>query len=331
MNYSPITIQQSPIKFGIIGCGRIAHRFMQGLAAVPGAELKASWSRREETVAEFVSQYGGNGCASVEELLATDIDAVYIATLPDSHKDYCIRALKAGKHVLCEKPATLNLPQLDEVLEVVKSTGLLFMEAMKPPFYPLYVKLKEYLQNDAIGNIGYIRAGSSVADVAADHPNFSYELAGGSLMGIGIYEAFLAIDWLGNTNEVQTMGHFGSTGVDTFAVFQTKHEGGYAQIYTGFDLHGKGDALIAGTLGNITMHKNWWNPARATIDYLDGRVVEINEPFTAGGLNYETAHFCNLIRAGATESPIVTHKMSRGMIAMIDEARRQIGLKFIGE
>ncbi|MDB5286393.1 MAG: oxidoreductase [Mucilaginibacter sp.] len=319
------------IRWGIIGCGRIAHRFMQGLPEVPGAELAASWSRRAETVDVFVNQYGGKACRSVEDLLASDIDAVYIATLPDSHAQYAIQALKAGKHVLCEKPATINLSQLEEVLQVAKSTGLLFMEGMKPPFYPLYTKLKEYLLQDPIGQVGYVRAGSSVADISKDHPNFSYELAGGSLMQIGIYEAFLAIDWLGSLLNIQAMGHFGETGIDMFAIFQTQHTGGYSQVYTGFDLHGKGDALIAGTLGYITIHKNWWNPAKATIDYLDGRSVELNEPFIAGGLNYETAHFCDLIRAGAIESPIITHEMSKQMIAMIDEARRQVGLKFIGE
>jgi predicted dehydrogenase len=319
------------IRWGIIGCGRIAHRFMQGLPEVPGTELAASWSRRAETVDVFVNQYGGKACTSVEDLLASDIDAVYIATLPDSHAQYAIQALKAGKHVLCEKPATINLSQLEEVLQVAKSTGLLFMEGMKPPFYPLYTKLKEYLLQDPIGQVGYVRAGSSVADISKDHPNFSYELAGGSLMQIGIYEAFLAIDWLGSLLNIQAMGHFGETGIDMFAIFQTQHTGGYSQVYTGFDLHGKGDALIAGTLGHITIHKNWWNPAKATIDYLDGRCVELNEPFVAGGLNYEIAHFCELIRAGAIESPIISHEMSKQMIAMIDEARRQVGLKFIGE
>jgi predicted dehydrogenase len=127
------------IKWGIIGCGRIAHRFMQGLNVVPDTLLTASWSRRAETVNDFVSQYGGKACTSVDELLASDIDAVYIATLPDSHAEYSIKALNAGKPVLCEKPATLNLPQLVEVLEVAKATNLLFMEGMKPPFIPYMV------------------------------------------------------------------------------------------------------------------------------------------------------------------------------------------------
>jgi len=319
------------LRWGIIGCGRIAHRFVQGLREVPGASLVSVWSRRAESVDSFVDLYGGTACTSVEELLLSDIDAVYIATLPDSHSLYSILALNTGKHVLCEKPAATNLSLLNEVLEVAKSKGLLFMEGMKPPFFPLYSKLKERLLIDPIGPVGYVRAGSSVADISRDHPNFSYELIGGSLMQIGIYEAFLAIDWLGATKKVQTLGRFGETGIDMFSIFQTEHENGYAQLYAGFDLHGKGDALICGTLGHITIHKNWWNPARATIDYLDGHIVELDEPFTSGGLNYEIQHFCELIRQGKTESPVISHDMSRQMITMLDEARAQIGLKFTGE
>jgi scyllo-inositol 2-dehydrogenase (NADP+) len=233
--------------------------------------------------------------------------------------------------VLCEKPATVNLKQLDEVLALAKANGLLFMEGMKPPFFPLYQKLKEYLQTDPIGQAGYVRAGSSVADLAQDHPNFSYALAGGALMQIAPYETFLALDWLGPMTGIQTMGRFSGKEVDMFTIFQTQHSNGYAQLYCGFDLHGKGDALISGPLGYITIHKNWWNPAKATINYLDGRTVELDEPFTAGGLNYEIAHFCELIRTGQTESSIISHSLSRGMIAMLDQAREQIGLRFKGE
>ncbi|ASU36360.1 Gfo/Idh/MocA family protein [Mucilaginibacter xinganensis] len=319
------------IKWGIIGCGRIAHRFMQGFKAVPGNELVSLWSRREESVNSFAALHGGNACKTVDELLTSDIDAVYIATLPDSHADYCFAAFKAGKHVLCEKPAAINLKSLEEIIAAAKKHNLLFMEGMKPPFYPLYRNLKEYLLNDPIGPVGYVRAGSSVADIAPEHPNFNHELAGGAIMGIGIYEAFLAVDWLGDTKEVQTMGRFGETGIDMFTVFQTLHTNGYAQLYAGFDLHGKGDALICGTLGHVTIHKNWWNPSHATINYLDGRSVDLDVPFTDGGLNYEIAHFCQLIREGKTESPVISYEMSRQMIAMLDIARGQIGLKFKGE
>lgn len=319
------------IKWGIIGCGRIAHRFVQGLRAVPDTELVSVWSRRPESVDGFVELHGGHACRSLGELLHSDIDAVYIATLPDSHTGYSIAALKAGKHVLCEKPAAPNLTSLNEILDAAKSSGMLFMEGMKPPFFPLYRKLKDYLLTDPIGPVGYVRAGSAVADCPPEHPNYSLEMVGGSLMQIGVYEAFLAIDWLGNILQTQTMGRFAPNGIDMFSIFQSEHEDGYAQLYCGLDLHGKGDALICGTVGNVAIHKNWWNPARATISYLDGRTVELDEPFAAGGLNYETEHFCELIRNGLTESPIISHQMSRRMIAMLDMARQQIGLRFPGE
>jgi predicted dehydrogenase len=319
------------IRWGIIGCGRIAHRFVQGLRDVPGTELVSVWSRRPEAVEAFVEQQGGRACSSLEELFLSDIDVVYIATLPDSHHLYSISALNHGKHVLCEKPAATNLSLLEDILKVAKSGGLLFMEGMKPPFFPLYRCLKEHLQTDPIGPVGYLRAGSAVADCPPEHPNYSHDLIGGSLMQIGIYEAFLAIDWLGATKQVQTMGRFAENGIDMFSIFQSEHENGYAQLYCGLDLHGKGDALICGTLGNITIHKNWWNPARATINYLDGRTVDLDEPYASGGLNYEIQHFCDLLRGGKTESPIISHEMSREMIKMLDKAREQIGLKFKGE
>ncbi len=319
------------IKFGIIGCGRISHRFMQGIKQVADTSLTAAWSRRPESVAQFVSQYGGKASSSLDELLASDIDAVYIATLPDSHADYSIRALNAGKHVLCEKPAAVNPAQLDGVLKLAKSKGLLFMEGMKPPFYPLYRKLKEYLQADPIGPVGYVRAGSAVMDCPPEHPNFSYDLIGGGIMQIAPYEAFIALDWLGPVTGLQAMGRFSGRQIDMFTVLQTQHGEGYAQLYCGFDLHGKGDALIAGSLGHVTIHKNWWNPAKATIDYLDGRTVALDEPYVAGGLNYEIQHFCDLLRAGQTESPMITHELSRQMISMLEQARKQIGLNFEGE
>ena len=304
---------------------------MQGLNAVPGNALLSVYSRRPETVQAFVKQYGGAACDSVEQLLDSGINAVYIATLPDSHAQYSIAALNAGKHVLCEKPASVNLTSLQSIIKTAQNRKLLFMEGMKPPFFPLYRRLKEHLLNDPIGQVGYVRAGSSVADISKDHPNFSYDLIGGSLMQIGVYEAFLAIDWLGGLKNVQALGRFGETGIDMFSIFQSEHEYGYAQLYCGLDLHGKGDALICGTIGNITIHKNWWNPAKATIKYLDGRVVELDEPYEAGGLNYEIEHFCGLIKAGLTESPVITYNLSEQMITMLDRARENIGLKFKGE
>ncbi|MBP0589042.1 Gfo/Idh/MocA family oxidoreductase [Paraburkholderia sp. LEh10] len=319
---------RATIRWGIVGTGRIAQRFAQSLTHVPHTRLTAVWSRRRAPTETFAQQHRAQALDSFDALLQSGIDALYIATMQDSHAQYAIAALEAGLHVLCEKPATVNAAQLDRVTASALASQRLFMEAMKPPFYPLYQKLRAHLAADSIGEIGLVRAGCSVPGVPDDHPSLSFEQAGGALLDIGIYEMFLAVDWLGAPLDVQTLGRLGPTGVDTFASLNSRHEHGLAQIFCGLDLFGKGDAFIAGTRGHITIHENWWNPARATVRYVDGRVVELDAPFEGGGLNYETAHFCDLIRAGQLESPIMTHAKSRQMIAMADAARAALGLRF---
>ncbi|MEA3126459.1 MAG: hypothetical protein QOD67_3478 [Caballeronia sp.] len=318
---------QSTIRWGIVGAGNIAHRFAQGLAFVPGTTLGGVWSRRPEPALAFASQFHTKAYESFDALLE-NVDALYIATMQDSHPQYALRAFQAGRAVLCEKPAAVNARALQEMIDVARSSKLLFMEAMKPPFYPLYTQLRDYLAADPIGEIGLVRAGCSIANVPLSHPSYSMEMGGGALLDIGIYEAFLAVDWLGEPLEVQTFGRLGQTGVDTFASLNVRHERGVAQLFCGLDLQGKGDALLAGTGGTVTIHENWWNPARATIRYVDGRTVELDAPFEGGGLNYETAHFCELLRGGETESPIMRHAVSMQMISITDAARRDLGVRF---
>lgn len=314
------------IRWGIVGAGRIARRFAEGLAHVPGAELACVASRRIESAGALAAPF--NARAVEFDAMLGEIDALYIATHQDSHPDYALRAFAAGKPVLCEKPAAVNARCLQQMIDAARAAKRLFMEAMKPPFYPLYTQLRAHLAADPIGEIGLVRAGCSIANVPSTHPSFSKETGGGALLDIGIYEAFLAVDWLGEALDVQTIGRLGESGVDTFASLNVRHERGISQLFCGLDLQGRGDALIAGTGGTVTIHENWWNPARASVAYLDGRKVELDAPFEGGGLNYETAHFCELLRAGAIESPLMPHATSMRMIAITDAARRDLGLRF---
>jgi predicted dehydrogenase len=321
-----------PIRFGLIGPGQAAARFAEGLTAVPDAELAALWGRTPEKARVFAERFRVPlVAASMAELLASPIDAVYVATNPDTHAEFCLAALAAGKHVLCEKPAALNLRQTAAIVDAARCRGLLFMEAMKPPFFPLYRCLRAHLAQDPIGPIGLVRAGNCDATLAPDHPLHFLERGGGGLLGIGPYEAFLALDWLGPLKRVQTMGRLSPAGVDVLALFQTEHERGFAQLHTGFDLLSRGDALLCGPDGYALLHANWWNPRRATVHYRDGRTVELDEPFEAGGFNYETAHFCLLLRQGLRESPEIPHQLSLAMAGMLEEARTDLGVRFPGE
>ena len=321
-----------PIRFGIIGPGRAAARFAHGLQAVEHATLTAVLGRSSDRAQAFAGKFSVPLVApTLNDLLSSNIDAVYVATHPDTHAEFCIQALVAGKHVLCEKPAALNVRQLKEVLAAARQNDSLFMEAMKPPFFPLYRHLRRHLESDPIGPIGFVRAGHCDSSIGPDYPLHFAELGGGGIMGIGPYEAFLALDWLGPLKRIQTMGRLSPVGIDNFAIFQTEHERGMAQLHTGIDLLSRGDALLSGPRGYVLIHANWWNPTRATIQHVDGRVTELHEPFTAGGFNYETAHFCDLVRNGHTESPIISHALSLGMSQLLEEARKSLGVHFPGE
>jgi predicted dehydrogenase len=320
------------IRWGVAGPGRAAARFAQGLAAVAGAQLAAVWGRTPERAQAFADRFAVPlMCGSMDELATAKIDAIYVATHPDTHAELCLKALTAGRHVMCEKPAALNVRQLRLILKAARKHDCLFMEAMKPPFFPLYQKLREHLQHDPIGPVGFVRAGHADATTGPDYPLHFAELGGGGVMGIGPYEAFLALDWLGPLKRVQTMGRLSAAGVDNLALFQTEHERGMAQLHTGLDLESRGDALLCGALGYALIHANWWNPARATIHYIDGRAVELDVPFAGGGFNYETAHFCELLRAGLRESPEIPHALSLDMSRMLEKARRTLGVRFPGE
>jgi predicted dehydrogenase len=320
------------IRWGVAGPGRAAARFAQGLTAVRGAQLSAVWGRNPEKARAYADRFGvAHAAVTLDELTVAEVDAIYVATHPDSHEQICIAALEAGKHVLCEKPAALNERQVHRVIATARRHNRLFMEAMKPPFFPLYRRLKDHLAADPIGPVGYVRAGHCDSRLPPEYPLRFRELGGGGIMGIAPYEAFLALDWLGPLREVQTMGRVGAAGVDTLALFQTEHEGGMAQLHAGLDLLSKGDALLAAPRGFVTLHENWWNPRRATIHYIDGRVVDLDEPFTAGGFNYETAHFCQLIRDGRLESPVISHSLSLSMARMLEAARKTLGVRFPGD
>ena len=323
---------ESIVRWGVAGPGRAGTRFAQGLTVIPQARLYAVWGRTAEKARVYADKFEVNRVfSSFEDLLRSPVDAIYVATHPDTHAELCLQALSAGKHVFCEKPATLNVRQLERVLAAARLHDRLFMEAMKPPFFPLYRRLRSHLESDPIGPVGFVRAGHADGTLGPDYPLHFKELGGGGILGIGPYEAFLALDWLGPLIRVQTMGRLSAAGVDNFALFQSEHARGMAQLHTGLDLSSRGDALLCGPRGYVLIHPNWWNPTRAIVRYTDGRIAELDEPYAHGGFNYETEHFCDLLRAGKRESPEISHALSLGMARLLEEARTSLGVRFPGE
>jgi scyllo-inositol 2-dehydrogenase (NADP+) len=310
------------IRFGIIGSGGIARRFALSMQHTENACVSAVWGRNEATVAALAEAGNAEVCLTLDALFDR-CDAVYIATLPDTHEPFALAALEARKPVLCEKPLMRSSEELDRVLVAARENNQLFMEAMKPPFFPLHRSLREHLEKDPIGNVQYVQSGYCDARVSPDHPSWRADLHGGALQGIGVYQAWLAVEWLGPASSIATIGRM-QNGVDAFAFVQVEHQRGFSQLHCGMGLSSPGEATLCAEGGHVSLHAPWWNPVRATIRYKDGRTVTLDEPFAGGGLQYEVDHFCQLLRTDTKMSPVLTHTISRDVMHILDAARAQV-------
>ena len=318
-----------PIRWALIGSGNIAARFAADFAHVQGAELVGVLSRRESAAREFAARFALPGVyPSLEALLADDIQAVYLATPHTEHPVHALACLEAGIAVLSEKPAAPNLPMLDQVLDTAERRGVLYMEAMKSAFYPLYRRIKALLAEGAIGEVNFVNAGFAYNAGNRDHHVFNPMLAGGSLLDVAIYSAFLACDLLGAPRQVKALLEIGPTGVDEMAVLSCRHERGMASLFSALNSTSDGRAVTGGSAGHIVIEGRWWNPRRAQLVSATGSSLTLEADFTGGGLCHETQHFTDLLHAGQGRSDILSFELSRAMIQTLDMARADAGLRF---
>lgn len=312
------------IRWGIIGSGRIASRFVNDLRFVNASQVSFIWSRNHAAAADLAQQAGADVADTLDALLECDVDAVYIATLPDTHADFSVRALQHGKALLCEKPVAITLDEVEAVLAASEERGLLYMEAMKPPFFPIMESIERQLQHKPIGAVRFVHSGFCVP-TPRDHSSWQSDTGGGSLAHIGIYHAWLAVHWLGAVRAVSCSGRITEDGVDAFAACLTTHgDGGIGQFYSGLDLDASSGATIAAEHGTLVLEERWWSASSATIRYHDGETVTLHAPFEGDGLHYEVAHFCHLLRAGVTESPVLTHSVTRQVMNLLQQARKTL-------
>jgi predicted dehydrogenase len=141
------------VRWGLIGCGDIAaKRVAAALQDAPGSRLVAVSRRRADKAEEFARQFGADRWhAAWEDLIRSDVDAVYVATPVDLHAQMAIAAADAGKHVLCEKPMALDVEQCDRMLRAAEASGVNLGVAYYRRFYPILRRLKELIRDGVIG------------------------------------------------------------------------------------------------------------------------------------------------------------------------------------
>lgn len=320
------------INWGFIGTGNIASCLAPAVKKTEGASLYACAARSIDKAKSFAEKWNiPVAYGSYDELLADrKIDVIYIATPHMNHAELSIKAMKAGKTVLCEKPAAVNAAQLREVLEVSKQTGKFFMEALWTRMQPVYLETLRMIKNGEIGTVQAV-----YADFCSNIPYtpgsrlYEPELAGGALLDMGIYPLMYSISVASAVQNVpfadvkcpavHSICRKTSAGVDAFEsiimefsggetgeLFASPAESAFSAVVTAGIDTGSGDHFKAAKIigSKATLHiPGFWYAQQINVLNTDGSLVDQKKlPFRVNGYEYEVAEVMRCIKAGGDHS-----------------------------
>ncbi|HET6811178.1 MAG TPA: Gfo/Idh/MocA family oxidoreductase [Acidimicrobiales bacterium] len=225
------------VRIGCLGAARIAPAaLVRPARAVAGAEVVAVAARSQDRARTFATKHGiPRVVGSYQELVDDpEIDAVYNPLPNGLHGVWTERALRAGKHVLCEKPFTANATEAEEVAKVAAETGLVVMEAFHWRYHPLAAQLVDIVRGGELGPIREIRTSMCFPLLARGDIRWQAHLAGGALMDAGCYAVHMARTLAGSEPEVTSAeARLRSPGVDRYVrAFLKFPDGGTGRITT---------------------------------------------------------------------------------------------------
>ncbi|MBX3257574.1 MAG: Gfo/Idh/MocA family oxidoreductase [Chitinophagaceae bacterium] len=323
------------IKWGILGCGKIAGKFASDLRLLEDTELLAVASRDQQNVEKFGAEYGARFIyTSYEALINNDeVDVIYVATPHGLHYDHVMQCLRGGKAVLCEKAFALNLQQAGAMISLAKSKRVFLMEALWSKFIPSFRKMKALIEENRLGDIQNVLINFGfIPQPPIAQRIFDPALGGGTLLDIGIYNVFYALSVLGKPDHIEAHITRASTGVDEqCAVLFRYNNGVMAQLFSSYTSHLPTEANISGTKGRIRLTHRFYTP-EALLELYTGRmdsrqVIEV--PATQGwGYHYEASHVNDCLRKGLTESPVMTHADSLLLMETLDNIRHKSGIVY---
>jgi predicted dehydrogenase len=281
------------LRWGILATGLIAGLFTADLLRM-GHKVSAVGSRSDQTAKRFAAQFGiARAHGSYDALFADpEVDIVYVATPHPLHAPNAIAALEAGKHVLVEKPFTINATEAQKIVDLAGRKGLVALEAMWTRFLPHMLRIREIVASGALGEIRAV-----IADHAQDLPDDpthrlnALDLGGGALLDLGIYPISFAWDILGPPQSVQATARFKATGADAEVATLFRHAGGAVSLTLSIsDAAGPNVATVIGTEGRIDIDSVWYQPTNLIVYDNKGRVVEEFKSSVPGrGMQYQAA------------------------------------------
>ena len=324
------------LRWGILATGGIAHQFAGDLVK-NGFTVQAVGSRSQASADAFAAEFGiPSAHSSYEALVADpDVDIIYVSTPHPFHAANAALALNAGKHVLVEKPITVNAAEARALAALAESKNLLLLEAMWTRFLPHMARIRELIAADALGEVR-----SLIADHTQDLPDDpghrinALALGGGALLDLGIYPISFASALFGPPETILASATFKDTGVDAQVATIFRYAGGQiASLLSASDTKGPNTASILGTAGRIDIDEVWYSPTSFRLYNSANEVVEAYETpaFVGRGMQFQAAEAERLVAAGLTTSPLLTITESVQIMETLDAIRAQIGLVYPGE
>jgi predicted dehydrogenase len=336
-------------RFGIIGTSKITEQFIEATQFVDDVEVVAVYSRNVDTGNAYAAKHNLTFVHTDLTEMANNpsIDAVYIASPNAYHKTHAIQMMQAGKHVLVEKPIASNVAEVTDMIQTAKENQVLLMEAMKSTVQPGFDILRAN-----IAKLGPIRKYiASYCQYSSRYDAFKQgevmnafkpELSNGALMDIGVYTLHPLVQLFGEPTSVLAK-----------ATMLLKAGGGIASRHTSpnqIGVDGAGSIVLGyeGMEAVVVYSKiaNSYLPSEIQGEHAVLLMDQINEPReikiidrtgkveviaidnVQHGMMHEVAHFVDCIKTGLSESPINAHVASLGVMRIMDEVRKQIGLSF---
>ncbi len=318
------------IRWGIVGAGSIANKFARAVKNVEGAELTAIASRSEKKGREFAEKYDIENVFDSYEKMAESplIDVAYIATPHPFHKPCAEIFLNAKKHVLCEKPVCVNAKQAIALEECASRNKVFLMEAMWTRFLPSIKEALEIINRGEIGEVRGVKADFCYSTTPEEEKKlFRNDMAGGSLLDVGIYGLNFAAIFLGSNPEsiVSVSDVVGDVDCHTNVIMKYSN-GAIASVTSAINVKKPSTGYIYGTKGYIAMPQFYG--AQELIVYAGNEETHISKPSIGDGFEEEIIEVCSRIRAGKTHSDIMPMTESIRILEQMDCIRDQIGLRY---
>ena len=331
------------IRFGVVGTNFITDWVIAGAREDSRFSLMAVCSRTQERGAEFAAKHNiPHIFTSLEDMVQSDvIDAVYIASPNYKHAEQSILAMRYGKHVLCEKPLASNAREARAMVAASNKYGVTLMEAMKSTLSPNFLAVKDNLHR--IGTPR--RYFASFCQYSSRYDKFKEgivlnafrpELSNGAMMDIGVYTLYPLIALFGPPQSINAQGVVLSSGVDGQGAVNMQYDGFNATVLYSKIANSQLPAEIEGEDGNIVIDRIQtpvdvrFYPRQAPASGHEKRTE--GESLTGSDNHneyyYEIKEFIDLIEQGRRESSINSHQCSIATMEVIDEVRRQLGVRY---